>query len=223
MKNERTVSLQMENGQVFDVPLTCLSAEDAAFAKSASAGDVRVQISAAAPLLASAARAPRKPGDPARPASTLRLSGVHLCCEACVESVSRVGLAGGAPLPPGVSLRGDLRTRTITVRATREGDLRTALGALLAAGFHGESDHPSIAPVELGPSAGLSDSMIVRGARLGCRGSVSAFTRAAESVEGVQSCKAVEGATTALIAGQGFDPRAVMEALRDAGFGGSYR
>jgi copper chaperone CopZ len=54
-------------------------------------------------------------------------------------------------------------------------------------------------------------------------GCVRAFTKAVESVDGVESCEAKTGAKSVKVTGKDFKTYEVMKALREAGFGGSFQ
>jgi len=122
-----------------------------------------------------------------------------------------------------VTLTGSRKDGTIVVKAPTGKDAQAALRAVLAAGFYGVSDVAAVSIPELKPDDFTTDTMVVRDPHLCCNGCVRAFTKAVESVEGVESCDAKGGSARVQITGKGFKPYEVMKALREAGFGGSFQ
>jgi copper chaperone CopZ len=217
MKDANTVTIKMGNGQTFDVPLASLSPEDAAYAKEAAA-----KMTGAPATGASTASTGPKPAVP-EGETTVTLSKVHICCGDCVDAVAKIGLDPKNPIPAGVTISADRGNEAIIVKATTGKDAQAALRAVVGAGFYGVSDHPAVLIPDLKPDDFTADTMVVRDTHLCCGGCVRAFSKAVESVEGVESCEAKNGATSVKVAGKGFKPYEVMKALREAGFGGSFQ
>jgi copper chaperone CopZ len=192
MKDESTVKIKMGNGQIFDLPLTGLSAEDAA---------------------------------PAVPEgeTTVTISSVHLCCGDCVDAVAKIGTSDTNPIPVGVTLSADRKAGSIIVKAPTGKDAQAALRAVFKAGFYGISDNPAVGFAELKPDDFTTDTMVIRDPHLCCGGCVKAYTKAVESVDGVESCEAKVGSARAEVTGKGFKTYEVMKALRDAGFAGTFQ
>lgn len=212
MKDANTVTIKMQNGQTFDVPLASLSTEDGAYAKE---------------------MASKKPGGTsastgAKPAvpegeTTVTLSKVHLCCGDCVDAVAKIGLSSENPIPAGVTITGDRSAKSIIVKAASGKDAQAALRAVVLAGFYGISDNPSVLIADLKQDDFKADTMVIRDPHLCCGGCVRAFAKAVKSVEGVEECEAKEGAKSVKVNGKEFKPMEVMKALREAGFGGSFQ
>ncbi len=205
LKDEATVKIKTARGQVFEVPLGNLSEEDNAYVKAAVAKEA-------------AKNAPLPEGE-----TTVTLAGAHLCCASCVEAIEGIGSDKGNSLPKGVVITADRSAKAIVVKAPNGKDAQAALLAVVEAGFYGTSDDPALAIPEIEPSDATSDTMEVRNVHLCCGGCVRPFTKAVESVDGVESCDAENGATTVTVKGKGFKPGEVMKALREAGFGGTFR
>ncbi len=201
LKDEATVKIKTARGQIFEVPLENLSEEDKAYVK-----------------VAVAKNAPLPEGE-----TTVTLAGVHLCCASCVEAIEEIGSGKGKSLPKGVVITADRSANAIVVKAPNGKDAQAALLAVVEAGFYGTSDDPAVAIPEIESSDATSDTMEVRNVHLCCGGCVRPFTKAVESVDGVESCDAKNGATTVTVKGKGFKPGEVMKALREAGFGGTSR
>lgn len=208
MKDEKTVKIRMVNGHVFEVPLTSLSEADAVYVKNLVAKKVET----------SAAAAPVPEGE-----TTLTLSGVHLCCAGCEDAVTAIGSDPKNLLPAGVALTPDRKTGTITVTAPSGKDAQAALRAVLESGYYGASDHEVIKIADLKPDDSTVDTMTLTNLHLCCGSCVKALTKAVESVEGVKAAEAKSGADRAIVTGTSFKTYEVMQALREAGFGGSFR
>jgi copper chaperone CopZ len=212
MKDESTVKIKMGNGQIFELPLTGLSAEDNAYIKAANAK----MAGGAKPAAGAAPAVPE--GE-----TTVTISAVHLCCGDCVDAVAKIGTSDTNPIPVGVTLSADRKAGSIIVKAPSGKDAQAALRAVFKAGFYGISDNPAVGFAELKPDDFTTDTMVIRDPHLCCGGCVKAYTKAVESVNGVESCEAKVGAARTEVTGKGFKTYEVMKALRDAGFAGTFQ
>ena len=212
MKDDSTAKIKMANGQIFEVPLTGLSAEDNAYIKEANA------------KMAGGAKPAGGPA-PAVPEgeTTVTLSKVHICCGDCVDAVAQIGSDTRFPVPAGVTITADRGTESIIVKAPTGKDAQAALRSILGSGFYGISDQPAVSIPDLKPDDFITNTMVVTGTHLCCGGCVRAFTKAVESVDGVESCEAKTGAKSVKVTGKDFKTYEVMKALREAGFGGSFQ
>lgn len=212
MKDESTVKIKMANGQIFEVPLTGLSAEDNAYIKEANA------------KMAGGAKPAGGP-TPAVPEgeTTVTLTKVHICCGDCVDAIANIGSDSGNPIPVGVTIAGDRKTESIIIKAPSGKDAQAAIRAVTKAGFYGVSDNPAVAIADLKPDDFTTNTMVIRDPHLCCGGCVKAFTKAVESVEGVESCEAKAGSARVEVTGKDFKTYAVMQALRDAGFSATFQ
>jgi mercuric ion binding protein len=215
LKDEGTVTIKTPAGQTFDVPLASLSPEDGVYAKEAAA------------KMASSP-SPSGSGAPASAAipegeTTVTLSGVHICCGACVTAVGEIGSDEKNPIPAGVLISADRSSGAIVVKAPTGKDAQAALRAVVAAGFYGASDHEAVKIADLKQDDFTADTMVIRDTHLCCGGCVRAFKKAVESVDGVKECDAKNGSSRVQVSGKGFKPYEVMLALREAGFGGSFQ
>ena len=217
MKDASTVKIKLANGQIFEVPLTGLSAEDNAFVKEAAA---KMAGGSAAPGQAPATGAP-----PAVPEgeTTVTLSNVHICCGDCVDAVAKIGTSDTDPIPAGVTITADRKAGAIIVKAPSGKDAQAALRAVFKAGFYGVSDNAAVGIAELKPDDFTTDTMVIRDPHLCCGGCVKAYTKAVESVDGVESCEAKVGSARVEVTGKGFKTYEVMKALREAGFAGTFQ
>jgi copper chaperone CopZ len=217
MKDESTVKIKLGNGQIYEVPLSGLSPEDGAYIKEA----VAKEGGAMKPAAGSAATTPA----PAVPegAVTITLSGVHLCCKDCEEAVLKIPANEKAPIPAGVTLTPDRKEGTIVIAAPSGKDAQAALRGVIAAGFYGKSDNEAVKIADLKPDEFTASTMVLRDVHLCCGGCVKALAKAVESVEGVKSQDAKTGSTRVTVTGEDFKTYEVMQALREAGFGGSFQ
>ena len=209
LKDANTVTVKTAAGRTYNIPLSRLSPEDIAYAKEAAAKKAQ-------PGGASKGAKPLPEGE-----VVVTLSGVHLCCGACVQAVSKIASDPKNAFPSGVEIVGDRDAGTIVVKAPSGKAAVAALEAVSAAGFHGTSDHEAVGIVDLERNASSTDEMVVQGVHLCCGGCVRAFKKAVESVEGVEACDAKTDAGQVQVSGKRFKPYEVMMALRAAGFGGS--
>jgi len=217
LKDESTVKIKLANGQIFEVPLTGLSAEDNAFVKEASA---KMTGGSATP-----GKAPATGSSPAVPEgeTTVTLSNVHLCCGDCADAVAKIGTSDTNPIPSGVTITADRKAGAIVVKAPSGKDAQAALRAVFKAGFYGVSDQPAVSIAELKADEFTTDTMIIRDTHLCCGGCVKAFSKAVETVDGVESCEAKVGSSRVQVTGKGFKTYEVMKALREAGFAGIFQ
>jgi len=216
MKDEATVKIKLANGQIYEVPLSGLSPEDNAFVKEAIAKEGGEMKPAAA---GTATPAPAVPEG----AVTITLSGVHLCCKDCEEAVLKIPANEKAPIPAGVTFTPDRKEGTIVIAAPSGKDAQAALRGVMAAGFYGKSDNEAVKIADLKPDEFTASTMVVRDVHLCCGGCVKAFAKAVESVDGVKSQAAKTGSARVTVTGEDFKPYEVMQALREAGFGGSFQ
>jgi periplasmic mercuric ion binding protein len=151
----------------------------------------------------------------AQAAETVRLSNVHLCCNACVKGVEKA-VAGVKNLTTVVDKDGG----TVVLQAEDSAAAQKGVDALVKAGYFGASDHKSIQPkADTGAPAGKVKSLKVEGVHLCCGSCVKAVNGAITKVKGVQAHTAVKNAKTFEITGD-FLPADVFAALHKAGLTG---
>jgi len=147
--------------------------------------------------------------------STVKLTGVHLCCKSCVKGVDKaVGTVSGA------TAVSDADAGTVTLTAADAATVQKAVDALTAAGYFGKSED---AAIKVDASTGAKDakvtSLTVSGVHLCCPKCVKAVNAALADVDGVTSNTAVKNAETFEIKGD-FKPTEVFSALQKAGLTG---
>lgn len=216
MKDESTVKIKLGNGQIYEVPLSGLSPEDGAYIKEAVAKE-------GGAMKAAAGSAATPPPTVPEGAVTITLSGVHLCCKDCEEAVLKIPANEKAPIPAGVTFTPDRKEGTIVIAAPSGKDAQAALRGVIAAGFYGKSDNEAVKIADLKPEEFTASTMVLRDVHLCCGGCVKALAKAVESVDGVKSQNAKTGSTSVTVTGEDFKTYEVMQALREAGFGGSFQ
>jgi copper chaperone CopZ len=147
--------------------------------------------------------------------STVKLTGVHLCCKSCVKGVDKaVGTVSGA------TAASDMDAGTVTITAADAATAQKAVDALTAAGYFGKSED---AGIKVDDSTGAKDakvsSLTVKGVHLCCGKCVKAVSAALADVPGVTSNTAAKNAETFEVKGD-FKPTDVFAALQKAGLTG---
>jgi copper chaperone CopZ len=144
---------------------------------------------------------------------TLLLSGVHICCQGCVDAID-VALKNIA----GVESQCDMTNGTVTLTFSNEAATEKALAAIAAAGFHGKSNnkHFVMQPVSDIPR-GKVKSLRVSGIHNCCDLCSAAIKEAIATVDGVGGDTCQTKATNFEITGD-FNAAAVVAALNAAGF-----
>jgi periplasmic mercuric ion binding protein len=147
--------------------------------------------------------------------STVKLTGVHLCCKSCVKGVDKaVGTVSGA------TAVSDADASTVTLTAADDATAQKAVDALTAAGYFGKSENSAI---KVSDATGAKDakvsSLTVSDVHLCCPKCVKAVNAAIGTVPGVTSNTAEKNAKSFEVKGD-FKPTDVFQALQKAGLTG---
>lgn len=147
--------------------------------------------------------------------STVKITGVHLCCKSCVKGVDKaVATVSGA------TAASDAEAGTVTLTAPDLATAQKATDALVTAGYFGKPENPEI---KLADTSGAKNakvsSLTVNDVHLCCGKCVKAVDAAVKGVAGVTSHNAEKGAKTFKIEGN-FNPHEVFAALQKAGLTG---
>ena len=150
-----------------------------------------------------------------RAESTVKITGVHLCCKSCVTGVTKaVGKVSGA------TAACDAESETVTLTAPDAATAQKAADSLVAAGYFGKSSDPAI---QLKDTSGAKDakvtSLAVNDVHLCCGKCVTAVNKAISKVSGVTGNTAEKNAKTFEVTGS-FNAKEVFRALQDAGLTG---
>ena len=155
-------------------------------------------------------------------AADVEIKGAHLCCGACTRAVGKVlGRVNGVS-----DAACDREGKTIKFKATDAKVARQAARRLMNAGFYGQIsvDGKAVKLRTRGPKPGeKADSVTLYRLHLCCGGCVKAASKAAKSVNGVESVTADRKKRTLTITGSQFEVAGVIEALNKAGFAASTR
>jgi copper chaperone CopZ len=147
--------------------------------------------------------------------STVKLTGVHLCCKSCVKGVDKaVGTVSG------VTAASDADAETVTLTAPDNATAQKAVDALVAAGYFGKSENPAI---KVSDTSGAKDAKVstlaVSDVHLCCGKCVTAVNDALGEVKGVTGNTAEKNAKSFEIKGD-FNPKEVFSALQKSGLTG---
>ncbi len=146
--------------------------------------------------------------------TSVKLSGVHLCCGGCVK-----GIANAVKKVEGASVACDRDAETVTVTAGDDATARKALSAIGRAGYYGKSSHAKLAvPGRKAKDAKVTDQKVA-GVHLCCGSCVKAVDKAVAAVEGATGHDAKKGSKVFTVKGS-YSAAALQQALRDAGFNG---
>jgi copper chaperone CopZ len=145
--------------------------------------------------------------------TTVKLTGVHLCCQGCVNAV-RAAIES----VPGVQFRCDTEEGSVTLRASDEATAQKTLDAIAAAGFYGTTDDQKLAMKAMSDiPRDKVNSLKVSGIHNCCGPCCDAISQAILMVEGVTGTTAKPRATAFEVTGH-FCSAEVVKALNDAGF-----
>ena len=143
----------------------------------------------------------------------VELTGVHLCCQGCVNAVDAALMN-----VEGVNSRCDMENGTVTFTAANAAAARKALDSLAAAGFYGSADRQDLAMKPVGEvPRGKVNSLRVSGIHNCCGPCCDAIKEAIATVDGVTGDTAKPAVTTFEVTGD-FRASALVKALNNAGF-----
>lgn len=151
----------------------------------------------------------------ARAETTLKLTGVHLCCGKCVTAAEKA-----ANSVAGTTATGDEDTGELTIKAADAAAAQKSVDAVVAAGFFGKS---SDAAVHVASVSGAKDekvaSLTIKGLHLCCDKCAKGVTAALKGVKGVAGNTAAKNAESFEITGD-FNAKEAVGALEAAGYSG---
>lgn len=148
----------------------------------------------------------------------VELSGVHLCCGACVK-----GVAAAVKKVDGVQAKCDQEAGTVALTAADEGSAKKAISALADAGYFGTADKKDLAiPPDADTPKGKAAKVTVSGVHNCCRSCCVAIKEAVKTVKGVEADTAAPKSQTFEVTGD-FDAEELAKALRAAGFNAKIR
>ena len=147
--------------------------------------------------------------------TTVKISGVHLCCKSCV-----VGAEKAVAKVRGATSVVDKDAGTVTVSGVDKHVVQAAVDHLVADGYYGKSDSSEVTVKDVsGAKDGKVSSMKVDDVHLCCDKCANAAKKALATVKGVSSDTAEKKVTSFEVKGD-FSPKEVMAALQAAGLTG---
>src|SRR5262245_24019443 len=148
----------------------------------------------------------------ARAEVKVELKGGHLCCPACIKAVGTILKdAGGTGA-------GDQQAKTVTDTTADAKAAQKAVDALMAAGFHGESNNKDVAMRDdSGAAKGKVKSLTLTGIHNCCAQCCRGIKDTVKKVPGVTGDTAKPKETTFEVMGD-FDAAELVKALNMAGF-----
>jgi len=146
---------------------------------------------------------------------TVKITGVHLCCEECSNGVKR-----STGKVAGVTAVTDEDNETVTLTAADAVTLQKAADAMVAGGYFGKSSDPKI---KLAADTGAKNEKVqtlkVEGVHLCCGECASAVGRAIKEVPGAKAHTAKKNAKSFEVTGD-FNDKDFFEALHKHGLNG---
>jgi copper chaperone CopZ len=146
--------------------------------------------------------------------SKVTLSGVHICCSTCQETIQHAVLG-----VKGANVKVDQDAKTVAISAGDDTVVQEALDAVASAGFYGKSDNAKVGMKTAAVDGKLSSAEFV-GFHNCCGGCSSSIENAVKSVIGVQA--ATVSNRSCLVKGD-FNVVSVLKAINDAGFSASVK
>jgi copper chaperone CopZ len=147
--------------------------------------------------------------------TTVKISGVHLCCKGCVTGAEKA-VAG----VKGVTASVDQDAETVSLTGPDSATVQKAADALVAAGYFGKSGDAGVKlAADTGAKGKKVQTLKLEGVHLCCGKCVSAVDKAVKSVSGVKEHTAKKDAKTFEVTGD-FNDQEVVEALHKAGLTG---
>ena len=148
--------------------------------------------------------------------TTVKISGVHLCCKGCVTGAEKA-LAKAK----GVNSTVDKDDGSVTIIGTDKAAAQAGVDALVAAGYYGKSSNADVTVKDTsGAKDGKVSAMKVDDVHLCCDKCANAAKKALATVKGVTSDTATKKVTSFEVKGD-FSPKEVMAALQAAGLTGT--
>jgi len=147
--------------------------------------------------------------------TSVKLSGVHLCCNSCVKGVDKA-----LSNVTGATAQSDKEAGTVTINTPDKAAAQKAVDALVAAGYFGVSSDPAIkVDSRSGAKKGKVQSLKVTGVHLCCNKCVKSVSDALSTVDGVKGNTAAKGAESFEVTGD-FNATDAFVALNKAGLSG---
>lgn len=147
--------------------------------------------------------------------SSVKLSGVHLCCGSCVKGADKA-----VSTVTGATSATDKDAGTVTIKGSDTATVQKAVDALIAAGYFGTSSDAEIkVKAKSGAKKAKVQTLKLAGVHLCCTKCVTAVNDTVSKVTGVKANTATKGAESFEVTGD-FSPKEVVSALNKVGLTG---
>ena len=147
--------------------------------------------------------------------TSVKLTGLHLCCKSCVTGLEKAVAKAG-----GVTAVTDAKAGSSTLTGADKAAVQRAVDSLVAAGYYGKSEDSAVQLKDMtGAKDGKVASLKVSDVHLCCGKCVTAVTKALDKVKGVTGNTVTKGAKTFEVTGD-FSPKDVFAELHAAGLTG---
>jgi copper chaperone CopZ len=146
--------------------------------------------------------------------SKVTLSGVHICCSTCQETIQHAVLG-----VKGANVKVDQDAKTVAISAGDDTVAQEALDAVASAGFYGKSDNDTVA-IKAVAIDGKSSNIEFAGFHNCCGGCSASLENAVKSIAGVQTVTVNN--RSCLVKGD-FNVVSVLKAINNAGFSASVK
>ena len=147
--------------------------------------------------------------------TTVKISGVHLCCAGCVKGAEKA-----VSTAKGVTVAVDKDGGSVTLTGADKAAVQSGVDALVKAGYYGKSDSSDVTLKDIsGAKDGKAAKMTVDDVHLCCDKCATAAKKALSKVKGVTGDTAAKKVTSFEVTGD-FSPKEVMAALQAAGLTG---
>ncbi len=159
---------------------------------------------------------------PAVHADEVKIEGVHMCCDQCVN-IAQSKLKGIDGVSNG---KADKDSGTITLTVADDKAAVAAIDALAKAGFRGaakQGDKVLEFPASNAEKGAKADVIAIAGVHLCCPACYRAAEKALKGVDGVTAVNSDKKTKTLEVTGKGVDVNAAIQALFDAGFQASVK
>lgn len=146
--------------------------------------------------------------------TTVKLSGVHLCCGGCVKGIEKA-----LAKVEGASAECDRKAGTVMVKAADDAGAKKALVAIGRAGYYGKSDNAKLKiPGRKAKDQKVTDQK-VGGVHLCCGACVKAVDRVVAKIDGATGHDAQKGSKTFTVKGS-YSLAALQAAFQAEGLNG---
>ena len=147
--------------------------------------------------------------------SSVKLTGVHLCCASCVKGADKA-----VATVTGATSETDKDAGSVTIKAADTATVQKAVDALVGAGYFGTASDSQIkVKARSGAKKDNATSIKLTGVHLCCAKCVNAVNDSLSKVTGVKANTAAKGAESFEVTGD-FSPKEVVGALNKAGLTG---